>query len=312
MAKLISIFAEHKNGEFDKTVGELIKIAGAVKEKYEICVITFGPISEQMEKQLYYDDITVDILSAEYIKPWMNDVRASLLIDYYKKKNPEMILIPNYKSSCEIFGRVAGALNVGMTAGISDFEYQDERIIKRKIAYGNNIVAKIEETVPGSIISVVPGTSSTALLGEKRPKISIINVDDKKSKIELLEVKANKSERLQDAPIVISIGRGALVDCSMEQIYEVAEQLGAVLAGTRPVIDEGMLPFERQIGETGMVVYPKVCIFLGVSGAVQHTEGVKNATLKIAVNIDPEAAIFKFADYGIVDSCSNFIKQIKQ
>ena len=102
------------------------------------------------------------------------------------------------------------------------------------------------------------------------------------------------------AEIVIAGGRGVLEDGNFELMEKFAQKLGAAIGGTRPLADSGLIPFDHQIGQTGFTIRPRVCISLGASGAIQHTEGIKDTKLMIAVNIDENAPIFNIADYGLV------------
>ena len=115
-------------------------------------------------------------------------------------------------------------------------------------------------------------------------------------------------ESITGAERILSLGRG--VGENYAAANELAQKLGAMIGGTRPLVDDGVLPFERQIGQTGCTVHPKVCLYLGVSGAIQHTEGVRGAKLTIAVNKDPEAGIFGYVDYGVAADMKEVIKEL--
>lgn len=118
------------------------------------------------------------------------------------------------------------------------------------------------------------------------------------------------SKNIQDAEILISLGRGAEKQEIIELAEKLAEKLGGFVGGTRPLVDSNLIPFEAQVGQTGCTVHPKICLFFGVSGAIQHTEGVKDTKLTIAVNTDENASIFSFADYGATLDCKNVLTEL--
>ena len=117
--------------------------------------------------------------------------------------------------------------------------------------------------------------------------------------VENLPVEA-KTDSILVAEVVVVGGRGVLEDESFDLVKKFAEKLGAAIGATRPIMDAGLVPFEDQIGQTGCTIRPKICISFGVAGAIQHTEGIKDTKLFVAVNTDENAAIYNVADYGIV------------
>ena len=121
------------------------------------------------------------------------------------------------------------------------------------------------------------------------------------SQIEVVEVLPTEdtTDSILSSEIVVVGGRGVLEDDNFALVKEFADKIGAAIGGTRPMVDTETIPFEHQIGQTGCTIRPKICISLGVSGAIQHTEGIKDTKLFVAVNTDPNAAIFKVADYGM-------------
>ena len=96
---------------------------------------------------------------------------------------------------------------------------------------------------------------------------------------------------------------------NFEIVKKFAEKIGAEIGGTRPVADAGIIPFENQIGQTGFTIRPKICISVGVSGAIQHTEGIHDTKLYIAINEDENAAIFNYADYGVVGDLREILEK---
>jgi electron transfer flavoprotein alpha subunit len=105
---------------------------------------------------------------------------------------------------------------------------------------------------------------------------------------------------LSKADVIVAIGRGIKSQENIALAEKLAEALGGDIAASRPICDAGWLPIDRQIGSSGQTVAPKLYIALGISGAIQHLVGMKNASTIVAVNKDPEAPIFDIADYGIV------------
>jgi electron transfer flavoprotein alpha subunit len=115
---------------------------------------------------------------------------------------------------------------------------------------------------------------------------------------------------IAEADFIISIGRGIQEQDNLPLIEKLCEATGATLAASRPIVDNEWLPKNRQVGQSGKVVQPEVYIAIGISGAVQHIAGMKDAGTIIAINNDPSAPIFDVADYGIVDDLFEVVPQL--
>jgi electron transfer flavoprotein alpha subunit len=105
---------------------------------------------------------------------------------------------------------------------------------------------------------------------------------------------------LASAPLIVSVGRGIKDAANLPLVQDLATALGAELAASRPICDNGWLPMERQVGSSGQTVAPKLYLAVGISGAIQHLVGMKGSQCIVAINKDPDAPIFEVADYGIV------------
>jgi electron transfer flavoprotein alpha subunit len=115
---------------------------------------------------------------------------------------------------------------------------------------------------------------------------------------------------ITEADVLVSIGRGIEEEENLPLVEELADTLGATLSSSRPIVDNGWLPKNRQVGQSGKVVEPDVYIAIGISGAVQHVAGMKGADTIIAINTDPNAPIYDIADYGIVDDLFEVVPQL--
>ncbi|MCP8316640.1 MAG: electron transfer flavoprotein subunit alpha/FixB family protein [archaeon] len=133
-----------------------------------------------------------------------------------------------------------------------------------------------------------------------REKIEISPEDIRTKVLEVIKINKNTYENIEEANIIVAGGRGLGSKENLKLIYELADIIGAAVAGTRSVVDRGWLSSSQQVGQSGKTVAPKLYIAIGISGAMYHTIGMKNSEVIVAINKDPKAPIFQIATYGIV------------
>ena len=235
---------------------------------------------------------------------------AKTIAAYLQKESPGIVLIPAVGTAKAIFARTAVLLDVGMTADCTELYVENGIFRQKKPAFGNEAMVVTEETKQPAFVTVVVG-KSRGNTEYPLEQIQILAADVSKSSEEVLDIFEPDTEEIMDAEVILSIGRGISGKDGYDTAVSFAKKIGAAVGGTRPLVDQGMIPFEHQIGQTGCIVHPKCCIFAGVSGAIQHTEGVRDADVTIAVNKDSGAAIFSFADYGVVADGVVFMKKIE-
>jgi electron transfer flavoprotein alpha subunit len=120
------------------------------------------------------------------------------------------------------------------------------------------------------------------------------------------------SEKIEEAEIIVSCGRGIGRKEELKQIYDLAEALGAAVGGSRPIVDCGWLPHQQQVGQSGKTVSPKLYLAVGISGTIQHRIGMQSSDTIIAINKDPEAPIFNIADLGIVGDLQQIVPKLTE
>lgn len=311
MVKSIYIYAEQFNGIVDETVGELVHAAKSMKADVPLTVFCFGKQNEGLEEQLSFEDVSLIILENEDTEVWQEDVRGHMVAEFLRQKSPSCVLIPATDTAKSVFARAAVQLKVGMTADCTEIFMQNGECLQKKPAFGKDAMVVTREKGDLAFITVIPGAYQSEKKGEKA-EAEPFSMPEEKSRVSLIETEEYSSQSIQDAEILISLGRGADTEDAVTLARELARKLGGFVGGTRPLVDNGCIPFEAQIGQTGYTVHPKVCLFFGVSGAIQHTEGVRDTKLTIAVNTDRQAGIFSFADYGVLEDCKKVLQELVQ
>lgn len=312
MASGICVYAETYNGKLEPVVAELISAAKLIQEETTetISAIVADENCDEIVKEL--EVLGVDKIYA--VRTGRNilledDAASCVIADMLKKIEPSSVLIPATPAGRSLFSRVAMKLECGMTADCTELKVgtreDGSHFIKQiKPSYGENVFVTIitREGVYPQMMTVRPGVYQQAEAVE--PHAETVYFDDIKvpeSKIQVIEKiqSENETDSILSAEIVVVGGRGALEEGNFDLLKAFADKIGAAIGGTRPMVDSELIPFNHQIGQTGFTIRPRIVISLGVSGAIQHTEGLKDTKLYIAINTDENAAIFNVADYGI-------------
>lgn len=312
MAKGICIFAEHYNGKLDPASAELFTAARLIKNTTgeEISAMVIARDCDAIVEELkLYGAEKIYVVKTEHDLFMQDDAGSQVAAQMLKRIDPSSVLVPATPAGRSLFSRVAVKLNCGMTADCTELlvgtrEDGSYFIKQNKPSFGENVFVTIitREGYYPQMMTVRPGVYAAE--EAKNSDAEVICFDDiqaPESKIQVLEVLPSEEETdsILAAEVVVVGGRGAVEDGNFELVQEFAEKIGAAIGGTRPMVDSELIPFDHQIGQTGCTIRPKICISLGVSGAIQHTEGIKDTKLFVAINTDENAAIFNVSDYGM-------------
>ena len=221
---------------------------------------------------------------------------------------PSVLLCGATANGRELAPRIAARLRLGLTADCTGLDIDEAgQLVQTRPAFGGNIMASI--IAPRSrpqMATVRPNVFEAGCPDETRPVIvEDYHVTLNKAGIRTRVAKdipseSQESARLDTANVIVAVGRGCCRPEDIQLIHQLAEKLGAVVAGSRPLVEEGLLPHTRQVGQSGITVSPDLYLAVGISGAIQHVVGMNASKKVIAINQDPQAPIFKIADLGIV------------
>jgi electron transfer flavoprotein alpha subunit len=305
----IWVYAEIDNGKLDPTSFELLTKARSIGDVEAVCL---GPGATEAAAKLgaYGAEIVYasdDAVYGDYIA----QPHVHALAELIGENAPDMILFPQTYDSRDIAGRLSARLGSTLMSNVMEIESVDKA--KTAIFGGATIVDVALEGTPKIVVcrakSFVPeesGDEATVVPVE----VEIPEEAQKAKRVERHE-EAASGPKLEEAPVVLSGGRGLGQPDNFKHLDELAKVLGNTAVGaTRAVVDAGWVPYAYQIGQTGKTVKPSVYIAFGVSGATQHVVGMKGAKRIIAINKDEEAPIFGLADLGIVGDALKILPQL--
>jgi electron transfer flavoprotein alpha subunit len=219
-------------------------------------------------------------------------------------QNPEFVVFPHTYQVRDYAPKLATRLGKELISDAVDVRNEDGQILFVRQLFQGKLNANVRVLSAPAFLSIQAGAFRGAEPGDTKAAVEKVSVQLEASQIRSKPEKpfreAQRSVDLGAAEIIVSVGRGIKEKENMPLVEDLARSLGAELAASRPICDNGWLPMERQVGSSGQTVSPKVYLAVGISGAIQHLVGMKGSHTVIAINKDENAPIFETADYAIV------------
>jgi len=225
---------------------------------------------------------------------------ADFLAERIEQWGSRIILAPATIQMRNIMPMLAWKLNAGLTADCTALEMSGEDLIQTRPAFGNSLMATIKSLSRIQMATVRPGTYGAKEWPAHETEAFWEEYNPEEAVKSLSFTEFTQGKPLFQAEIIVAGGMGVGSKEGFRKLEQLAAKLGAGLGASRTAVDAGFAPFRCQIGMTGVTVCPKLYIAVGISGAVQHLAGMSGSTKVIAINSDPKAPIFDYADYGIV------------
>ena len=238
---------------------------------------------------------------------------AAALADRMTAESPEMVLFGQAYTDRDVAGRLAARLDVGVLSNSSDVRLTDEGVETDHEIFGGSQVATASSSNGPFLVLIRPKSFPAEPIGGGAPSVVTLElpeVDGSEARILESHVEEREGPQLGDATVVVSGGRGLGSAEAYDLVERLAKPLGAATGATRAIVDAGWVPYAKQVGQTGKTVKPNVYIAVGISGAMQHLVGMKDAGTIIAINTDPDAPIFSVADLGIVGDVHKVLPQL--
>lgn len=303
----IAVFADFDGGQLHNVTLELIGKAKelATQTQQKVIALLIGhDTASAADRLLCYGADEVYVYDNEEFAQFKTDVYSDVMSDFIRKIKPSCVLVGATDIGRSLAPRVAARFRTGLTADCTRLEMKENGdLVQIRPAFGGNIMAQIINhnrrpqfcTVRYKVFSALPE-------GEPAGKIIKMTVESKPtSRITVDKVDVlSKEIDISEAEVIVAVGRGLKKQDDIEMIKELAELLGAEIACTRPLVENGWFKTVRQIGLSGRTVKAKLIITLGISGSVQFAAGMKNSDCIVAINSDRNASIFDVAHYGIV------------
>lgn len=301
MTKIL-VVAEVKGAEIKKPTLELLSQAKSLNLETEAVLIGTG-VSEQAGILAGYGAKKVYVADDASLSLYSTAASTTLVVDAVKQSGASQVWLTASELGRDLTPRVAARLGVGAISDLTKLEVNGDELMAYRPSMATKVIQQCSFTKAGiRVLSVRPGAFDATAEESSTPDVVNLSIPEQDIRALVKEVVAESTGEidLQEARIIVSVGRGVKGPEGVDFVRPLSQVLGAAYGSSRAVCDAGWTPHTAQVGQTGKVVAPDVYFAIGISGAIQHLAGMSGSKLIIAVNKDPDAPIFKVADYGIV------------
>ena len=317
--KGITVYVDHVEGDIHPVTLELLGKARELADKigHPVQALFLGSgIGDKAHELLHYGVDKVYVVDTPELMDFKIESYTAAFEAYINKVKPSAILVGATSVGRQLAPRIAARFKTGLTADCTILDMHDNTdLVQIRPAFGGNIMAEILTTNTRPQLATVRYKVMNAPERSEEAKGEVVPLevpaDKLKARMEVLGIiKKEKKKTIESAEVLVVAGRGLKKPEDIAMVRQLAEALGGDVACTRPLGETGWMEAAHQIGLSGRTVRPKLIITCGVSGAIQFVAGMNNSEQVVAINSDPEAPIFKVANYALVGDIYEIIPQL--
>ncbi len=299
---MVLVYSDNRN----LTIEMLSKAAELAKDtKKKVTAVIIGSADEKLAEEYISYGADMVFIAETNLKDFKAEEYADILSKIVKETKSETILVGSNKNGKELSARLGGLLNAGCIVDSNNVYMKNNKLLAERIVYSGNAIAVNQFNSKPAIVTI-PSKAFDPLKKDnsRKGEITKKKIDGEKSNSKIIKITEMKTGgvNVEDAEIIVSCGRGFKNKDDIKLVQELADVLkGKTVGCSRPIAaDLKWLSEEHWIGLSGHKVKPKLYIAAGISGQIQHIAGMRDSGIVVAINKDPDALIFKSADYGIV------------
>jgi electron transfer flavoprotein alpha subunit len=308
----VLIFIDQADGHVKKSSLEVLTYGAKLASQLGVAAegIVLGTVSDDIAALGKYGVSKIHHVSNNLLDHVDAQVYAKVIAEAANASGASIIIFSHNQTGKAVAARVAARLKAGLVAGACALPDTTNGFVVKKTVFSGKAFANVSINAPIKVISLNPN-SYTTIAGEGTATINALNIAVDTPKVKVTAVNKVTGEiPLTEADIVVSGGRGLKGPENWGILLDLAKELGAATACSRPVGDAHWRPHHEHVGQTGVQIAPNLYIAIGISGAIQHLAGVNRSKVIVVINKDPEAPFFKAADYGIVGDAFEVVPQL--
>lgn len=318
--KGVWVFAEQREGKLTPVSLELLGKAQELAEQLneEVAALLLGyEVSEMVDTLIKHGAQKVFLVEHSALRDYRTVAYTEVVEELVKEHKPNILLMGATHVGRDLAPRVSRRVGVGLTADCTELSIDPDEgiLLQTRPAFGGNVMATIANRYSRPQMATVrPGVMEPQARPENRGDVisQEVSLSEERIGVKVLEMvrEERRGVNLTDAKVIVAGGRGVGEADGFSVVKELAAALGGEVAGTRVAVEEGWVPADRQVGQTGQSVRPELYVACGISGAIQHRAGMMNSRYIIAINKDPRAPIFQVADWGLVGDLYEVIPEM--
>jgi len=311
----VLVYAEQEGGKLHPICFELLGKAREVADKTGgavACALLGSGVSGLAQDLVAHGADTVYVFDDPSLATFDALAYKQNLAPLVKEFGPSLVLFGATFSGKSLAPRVATALEAGLTSNCTAVELQDDgSLLQVRPAFTGNFLAHVKTKSSPAMVSVrYRALEATVRDASRKGQVVKREVAKFPSQIKVLGKGAPKESSIAAADVVVCAGRGLKKAEDFALVKRLADALGGVVGATRPLVDDGWISKDHQVGFSGTIVKPKLYIGVGVSGSPQHLAGMRESGTIVAINSDPSVALFRIADYAVVGDMYEVIPQL--
>jgi electron transfer flavoprotein alpha subunit len=307
------VFLEHHEGELQK--GSLGVLAKAAELGDAAGAVVGSGVTELAAQAGKHGASAVYVADDPAFEHALPQPRVDALAQLVGEHGFDTVLFAASVLSADVAAGLAARLDAGLNWDLVDVVQQDGRLVGKRPALGDTVLVDVGWTAEPRIGLIRSGTFEPKETGgEAQVHPFEVGLQDFSSAAVMVEQAHEESSgpSIEDADVIVAGGRGLGGPEQFALVEELARALGGAVAATRAVVDAGWYPYAAQVGQTGKTVAPKLYVACGISGAIQHKVGMQSSGTIVAINKDPNAPIFDFADLGVVGDLNEIVPKLTE
>ena len=310
------VFLEHHEGAMQKdSLGVLSKAASLGGE---VEAVLLGSEVEGLAAEAgAFGAARVHVMDDALLAKPLPQPRVDALETLVRERDFDTVLFAATVLSADVAAGLAARLDAGLNWDLTDLTAEDGKLVGKRPALGDSVYVEVGWTSEPRLALIRSGTfepEARADAGDVEVERFESRLQDFSLSAEMIEQAHEESEgpSIEDADVIVAGGRGLGSPENFTLVEELAKALGGAVAATRAVVDAGWYPYAAQVGQTGKTVSPKLYIACGISGAIQHKVGMQSSGVVVAINKDPNAPIFEYADLGVVGDLHEIVPKLTE
>jgi electron transfer flavoprotein alpha subunit len=308
-----AVFLEHHEGELLKPALGVLSKAAELGDP--VGIVLGEGVTELAAKAGAFGAGKVYVADKPELAAPLPQPRVDALAKLVREQGIDTVLFAASVLSADVASGLAARLGAGLNWDLTDVVQQDGQLVGKRPALGDSVYVDVGWTAEPRLALIRAGTFDPKETGgEAQVEAFDVDFEDFSLQATMIEQAHAESEgpSIEEADVIVAGGRGLGSPDNFKLVEELAQALGGAVAATRAVVDAGWYPYATQVGQTGKTVSPKLYVACGISGAIQHKVGMQSSGTIVAINKDPNAPIFEFADLGVVGDLHQIVPKLTE